>query len=144
MILRFSLAFLFLGSVIISSKSQEIRTKPAFSKELDFVLHNREILGGDASKFFLVKGRLNLYEDHLIFHVYVGDELKPYSKIWQKQYLVKDLKINYSEIKSMKRNYILLIVPTGHMTIEIQNGIKYRFGSSNDKLRIIEFIRDRI
>ncbi|MBX2961661.1 MAG: hypothetical protein KF687_04060 [Cyclobacteriaceae bacterium] len=144
MIIRISLAVLFLGSGIISTKAQEIRSKPIFSKELDFVLHNRLVLRDDASKFFLAKGRLNLFDDHLIFHVYVGDELKPYSKIWKKQYLVKDFKIDYSEIKSMKRNYILLIVPTGHMTIEIKSGICYRFASANEKLRIIEFIKERM
>lgn len=144
MIIKIFLAVLFLGWGIISTKGQEIVSKPFLSKELDFVLHNRVILGGDASKFFLVKGRLNLFDDHLIFHVYVGDELKPYSKIWKKQYLVKDIKIVYSDIKSMKRKYILLIVPTGHMTVELKGGTCYRFASVNEKLRIIEFIKVRM
>lgn len=138
-----SLLLLILGLISIQSEGQETRLKPTFSKELELILYNVIPLG-DATKSMVVKGRLNLYEDHLIFHVYVDDELKPYSKNWQNQQFIKDIRINYNEINKIKRGYLFWVIPVYQIKITKSDGISYLFQSVDDKLKIIEFIKLRM
>lgn len=135
--------FLLLGLVSVQTEGQETRLKPTFSKELELILYNVVYLG-DATKSLVVKGRLNLYEDHLIFHVYVDNELKPYSMNWRNQQFIKDIRINYTEIYKIKRGYLFWIIPVYQIKITKSNGISYLFQSVDDKLKIIEFIKQRM
>ncbi|MBX2961662.1 MAG: hypothetical protein KF687_04065 [Cyclobacteriaceae bacterium] len=138
-----SLLLLILGVISIQCEGQETTLKPTFSKEVELILYNVVPLG-DAAKSMVVKGRLNLYEDHLIFHVYVDDELKPYSKNWQNQQFIKDIRINYNEINKIKRGYLFWVIPVYQIKITKSDGISYLFQSVDDKLKIIEFIKLRM
>ena len=109
-------------------------------KNVGLVLSNP----GMKNKFF-VSGEISLFSDHLVFKVDQDSSfLKDKKKIYRYNYLIKDIKIPYHQIKNINKGVFtvaLLFVVPGKLEVELNNNVTYTFDIRKDRKKIIEIVQ---